>query len=65
MHVSTDSPVARQGAASGLCLAGFDIGKIAGPSLAGVTATWIGLETTFVVLAMVMPATAAGGLRAT
>jgi MFS family permease len=46
---------ARRGAASGVYLAGLDLGKIVGPLLGGIGAGTIGLRPTFIAASVVFP----------
>jgi predicted MFS family arabinose efflux permease len=48
----TDS---ERGAASGVYLAGLDLGKIIGPLVGGASASLVGIRTTFVVIAVAFP----------
>jgi MFS family permease len=47
---------ARQGASSGIYLAGLDLGKVLGPLLGGVGAHAVGLKTTFLLVSVSFPA---------
>ena len=55
MDVAGDSD-AERGAASGVYLAGLDLGKILGPPLGGVGAELAGIQTTFLLIAIAFPA---------
>ena len=55
MDVAGDSD-AERGAASGVYLAGLDLGKILGPPLGGAGAALAGIQTTFLLIAVVFPA---------
>jgi MFS family permease len=55
MDTAGDSDGER-GAASGVYLAGLDIGKILGPPLGGVGVQLAGIETTFLLVAVAFPA---------
>jgi MFS family permease len=46
---------ARRGAASGVYLAGLDLGKIVGPLVGGVGADAVGLRSTFVAASVAFP----------
>jgi MFS family permease len=43
------------GAASGVYLAGLDLGKIAGPAIGGLGASLVGIRTTFAIIAVAFP----------
>jgi MFS family permease len=47
---------ARRGAASGVYLAGLDLGKVLGPVVGGVGADTIGLRATFLLVSGAFPA---------
>jgi predicted MFS family arabinose efflux permease len=55
MDVAGDSD-AERGAASGVYLAGLDLGKVLGPLLGGAGAELAGIETTFLLIAVAFPA---------
>jgi MFS family permease len=55
MDVAGDAD-AERGAASGVYLAGLDLGRILGPVLGGASAEIVGLETTFLLIAVAFPA---------
>jgi predicted MFS family arabinose efflux permease len=55
MDVAGDSD-AERGAASGVYLAGLDLGKILGPPLGGAGVHLAGIETTFLLIAVAFPA---------
>lgn len=46
---------AERGAASGVYLAGLDLGRILGPLIGGASAEVVGLETTFLLIAVAFP----------
>jgi MFS family permease len=47
---------AKRGAASGVYLAGLDLGKVLGPLVGGVGADTVGLRTTFLIVSVAFPA---------
>jgi MFS family permease len=53
---SADETDARQGAASGVYLAGLDLGKVLGPLVGGIGADVVGLRTTFLIASVGFPA---------
>jgi MFS family permease len=55
MDVAGDSD-AERGAASGVYLAGLDLGKVLGPPLGGAGAELVGIQTTFLLIAIAFPA---------